>query len=81
MLFSMCHTRWSKGYFWELGYTLKVWDLATGKELHTLTGHSELGWSVCVTPDGQQVISGSEDKTLKVWDLATGERNTHPHRS
>ena len=24
-------------------------------------------------PDGQRVVSGSDDKTLKVWDVATGE--------
>ncbi|HEY9702252.1 MAG TPA: hypothetical protein V6C58_07385, partial [Allocoleopsis sp.] len=53
--------------------TLKVWELATGKELRTLTGYSNGVNSVCVTPDGQQVISGSADNTLKVWDLATGE--------
>ena len=23
-------------------HTLKVWDLASGRELHTLTGHSDL---------------------------------------
>jgi WD40 repeat protein len=25
-----------------------------------------------VTPDGQQVVSASDDRTLKVWDLASG---------
>jgi hypothetical protein len=29
-----------------------------------------------VTPDGQQVISGSEDNTVKIWDLATGKNYT-----
>ena len=28
---------------------------------------------MAVTPDGNQVVSASEDKTLKVWDLRTGE--------
>lgn len=30
-------------------------------------------WSVAVTPDGRQVVSGSQDETIKVWDLETGE--------
>ena len=53
--------------------TLKLWDLASGKELRTFTGHS--GWvsSVAIAPDGRTALSGSQDKTLKLWDLATGK--------
>jgi WD40 repeat protein len=46
------------------------------KEIRTLTGHSRMVWSVTVTPDGKQVISGSGDNTLKIWDLATGKNYT-----
>ena len=28
---------------------------------------------VAVTPDGQTIVSASDDRTLKVWDLATGK--------
>jgi WD40 repeat protein len=52
--------------------TLKVWELATGKELHTLSGHTSGVHGVTVSPDGQYVVSASRDKTLKVWELATG---------
>ena len=52
--------------------TLKVWDLASGRELRTLTGHSDSVTAVAVTPDGQRAISASKDQTLKVWDLASG---------
>ncbi|MFN6541016.1 MAG: hypothetical protein RM021_032375 [Nostoc sp. EkiNYC01] len=44
-----------------------------GRLLRTLTGHTDLVKAVAVTPNGQQVISASDDKTLKVWNLATGE--------
>ncbi|MEH1881091.1 WD40 repeat domain-containing protein, partial [Nostoc sp.] len=47
--------------------------LATGEEQFTLNGHSNSVNAVAVTPNGQQVISASGDKTLKVWNLATGE--------
>jgi WD40 repeat protein len=52
-----------------MDHTIKVWELASGHELRTLTGH--WGWvsSVAVTPNGRNVVSGSEDKTIKVWEL------------
>jgi len=51
-----------------------VWDLASGKELQTLAGHS--GWvnGVAVTPDGKRAVSASENETLKVWDLESGKK-------
>jgi WD40 repeat protein len=52
--------------------TLKVWDLETGSELRTLTGHSRWVNAVAVSPDGRLAVSASYDKTLKVWDLTTG---------
>ena len=49
--------------------TLKVWDVATGKCLATLEGHSENVWSVSVFPDGRRLVSASTDKKLKLWGL------------
>jgi hypothetical protein len=53
--------------------TVKVWNLETGKEQFTLTGHSGSVQAVAVTADGTRVISGSWDNTVKVWNLETGE--------
>jgi eukaryotic-like serine/threonine-protein kinase len=53
--------------------TLKLWDLASGRELRTFTGHSESVYSVAIAPDGRIALSASEDKTLKIWDLTSGE--------
>jgi WD40 repeat protein len=52
--------------------TVRVWDLETGKCLHTLEGHRRGVSSVSVTPDGRRAVSASMDKTLRVWDLETG---------
>ncbi|MEG4326884.1 serine/threonine-protein kinase [Microcoleus sp. herbarium5] len=38
----------------------------------TLTGHSKWVQSVAISPDGQTLVSGSEDRTIKIWNLATG---------
>jgi len=41
--------------------------------VRTLTGHTKDVNAVAVTPDGRQIVSGSDDGTVRVWDLATGE--------
>jgi hypothetical protein len=51
---------------------LKVWDLASGSEVRTLSGHTDTVLSVAVTRDGRLIVSGSKDKTIKLWELATG---------
>jgi WD40 repeat protein len=53
--------------------TVRLWELATGKEVRRFTGHADWVRSVAVTPDGQYVVSGSGDKTVRLWDLATGK--------
>jgi WD40 repeat protein len=47
-----------------------VWDAATGKCLQTLQGDASFVTSVCVTPDGLRLFSGSVNGTIKVWDVA-----------
>ena len=54
-------------------FTVAVWDLHTGRRLHTLEGHTELVKTVAVTPNGRYVVSGAHDKTLAVWNLENGE--------
>jgi WD40 repeat protein len=51
--------------------TLKVWELATGRAVATLQGHTHWVTACAVTPDGRHVVSASHDHTLKVWELAT----------
>ncbi|MEQ8924315.1 MAG: hypothetical protein RLO81_00805, partial [Fulvivirga sp.] len=36
-------------------------------------GHSGKIFNILFTPNGQQIISVSEDKTIRVWDARTGE--------
>ncbi|MCC5604521.1 NB-ARC domain-containing protein [Nostoc favosum] len=62
--------------------TVKIWDVLTGKCLQTLHEHSNslLGdsyasriWLVAVNPDGQTLLSVSENQTMKLWDIRTGQ--------
>ena len=50
---------------------LRLWNLETGDCLATLMGHSDIVYSVQITPDGQFAVSGSADKTVKIWNLPT----------
>jgi WD40 repeat protein len=53
--------------------TIKLWQVATGKELRTLQGHTDWVSSVAFSPDGQMLVSGSKDKTIKLWDVISGK--------
>ncbi len=57
----------------SLDKTLKVWDLESGRELQTLTGHMDevLGRGADAWTDGWW-SRRLGDWTLKVWDLASG---------
>jgi hypothetical protein len=52
--------------------TAVVWDVVTGKPMHTLTGHHGRVGAVAVNSDGSQAVTGGGDGTAMVWDLATG---------
>ncbi|MBD2125718.1 serine/threonine protein kinase [Microcoleus sp. ZQ-A2] len=41
--------------------------------VYTLQGHTQPVRSLAITPDGEILISGSDDNTIKLWQLATGE--------
>ena len=47
--------------------TAKVWDVATGKEVHTLAGHTGPVNSAVFSPDGKLVLTASDDATARTW--------------
>ena len=40
--------------------------------VNTLIGHTDQVTSVAISPDGQTLVSGSEDHTIKIWQMSTG---------
>lgn len=64
--------------------TIQLWDMQSFAEhasspqaqhLRTLAGHTGLVWMVAFSPDGQTVISTSNDHTVRLW-----ERSGEPRR-
>ena len=53
--------------------TARVWDVATGERLLTLTGHTGPVEDVLYTPDGRQIVTSSSDGTVRAWSADTGE--------
>ncbi|KAI5815844.1 sulfur metabolite repression control protein [Pyronema omphalodes] len=51
--------------------TIKIWDLATGKEIRTLVGHTQ--GVRCLQFDNKKLISGSMDGHIRIWNYHTGE--------
>src|SRR5439155_3060971 len=47
-------------------------DVASGKEIKTITGHTASITSVAFSPDGLRMLTGSEDYTAKLWDASPG---------
>ena len=53
--------------------TVKLWDVASGQQIHALPGHSYAASSVAFSPDGTRLLSGSYDNTIRLWDGASAQ--------
>jgi WD40 repeat protein len=50
-----------------------LWDVAEGKCLKVLQGHTSWVRSIAWSLDGLVLASGGQDETIKLWDVKTGE--------
>ncbi|MEB3229765.1 MAG: WD40 repeat domain-containing protein [Leptolyngbyaceae bacterium] len=55
------------------GKEIHLWDMATGRIIRTLTGHTSQVASLRLSPKEDWLISGSSDYTARLWDLTTGQ--------
>jgi WD40 repeat protein/tRNA A-37 threonylcarbamoyl transferase component Bud32 len=49
-----------------------VWDVADGREVRALHGHSGPVLAVEFSPDRRRLVTAGEDRLVKLWDTATG---------
>lgn len=51
---------------------LRLWDVGTGREIHTSVQQVSPVQSIFFSVDGKTLVVGDLNKTLKHWDVATG---------
>lgn len=50
---------------------LRLFNVADRKLIGTLAGHEDQVASICFSPDGKRLASGSYDKTVRIWNVAS----------
>jgi WD40 repeat protein/tRNA A-37 threonylcarbamoyl transferase component Bud32 len=53
-------------------FAFKAWDVSSGAELMTFSGHENFLSSLAFSPDSKRIVSSSIDDTIRVWDSNTG---------
>jgi hypothetical protein len=48
---------------------LRLWEMASGKQVHSFEGHRTEIYSIAFSPDGRQLVAASEDAPCFVWDV------------
>lgn len=73
MMFSSVRESASESIMQSKDKTLMLWEIATGRILATLSGHTERIDVVTLSADNRYGLSGSRDKTVRLWDLKSGQ--------
>ncbi len=60
-------TSWPEGS--ENIAAIRIWDVATGEQIHAFQGHNSLVQSLAFSPNGTMLAIGCNNGTILVWDL------------
>jgi len=53
--------------------TVRVWDLASRRQIHSYRGHTGWVFATAISADGEVVASGGDDGMIRLWRRHTGE--------
>ncbi len=56
------------------GWTIQMWDVATGKEIRRFKAHKAGVHCLAFSPDGKWFASGGHDGAMRLWETATGRK-------
>lgn len=57
----------------SVDWTLHLWEVRSGKLLHSFTGHEAFVEQAQFSADGQRIISASWDRTARIWETESGQ--------
>jgi platelet-activating factor acetylhydrolase IB subunit alpha len=60
--------------------TIKIWEVATGFNTRTLSGHTDWVRKARLSPDGHWLASVSNDQSIRVWQYGGNYESRHDLR-
>lgn len=57
----------------DADHGVHLWDVATGQRVLSLKSLSGFGGSAAFSPDGKQLVTGSQGGRIRIWDAGTGQ--------
>ena len=61
--------------YWNVeNRTVRLWDVKTGRQIRTFTGHGYPISCLAFSPDGKKLASGSAGSDVYLWDVQSGRQ-------